>query len=133
MGTRSTIGIERNDGTIESVYCHWDGYPAHNGKILLTFYQDRNKIDALIEEGGMSSLGANIGEKHDFDNRKVEDQCTFYHRDRGEEKVSSHATNLEAYGCQEEYSYVFRLDSKWYVSDHREPFVLLTQELCEND
>ena len=133
MSTRSTIGIEHNDGTIESVYCHWDGYPSNNGKILLEHYQDRDKIHALIEEGSLSSLGFEIGEKHDFDARNKENECTFYHRDRGEEKVHSHAVNLEAYGCQEEYSYVYRLDNKWYVSDHRQPFVLLTQELCEND
>ena len=31
MATRSTISIQKNDGTIRSVYCHWDGYCEHNG------------------------------------------------------------------------------------------------------
>jgi hypothetical protein len=44
MATRSRIGIELEDGVIESIYCHWDGYPENNGKILLEHYQDPNKI-----------------------------------------------------------------------------------------
>ena len=27
MATRSRIAIELSDGTVKSVYCHWDGYP----------------------------------------------------------------------------------------------------------
>ena len=34
MGTRSTIALEYADGTVEQVYCHWDGYVSHNGLIL---------------------------------------------------------------------------------------------------
>ena len=27
MATRSRIAKQNPDGTIKSVYCHWDGYP----------------------------------------------------------------------------------------------------------
>lgn len=38
MSTRSTIAIENANGTIKKVYCHFDGYIEHNGKILAEHY-----------------------------------------------------------------------------------------------
>ena len=43
MATRSNIGIVNEDDSITAIYCHWDGYPEHNGKILLNHYN--NKCD----------------------------------------------------------------------------------------
>ena len=37
MATRSTISIQKKDGTIRSVYCHWDGYCEYNGVLLYNF------------------------------------------------------------------------------------------------
>lgn len=39
MSTRSTIAYENADGTIKKVYCHYDGYVRHNGKILAEHYE----------------------------------------------------------------------------------------------
>ena len=50
MATRSAIGLKKIDGTIEAVYCHWDGYPAHNGKILMNHYPV-DKTQRLLAEG----------------------------------------------------------------------------------
>ena len=36
MGTRSRIGIRNADDSVDSIYCHWDGYPDHNGRLLVT-------------------------------------------------------------------------------------------------
>lgn len=44
MSTRSHIGLLLEDGRIESIYCHNDGYLSHNGHILDSFYNDI-KID----------------------------------------------------------------------------------------
>ena len=44
MGTRSKIGILRRDGTVDHIYCHWDGYPEHNGSILFNEYNNSHKI-----------------------------------------------------------------------------------------
>ena len=44
MGTRSTIGLEYPDGTVRGIYCHWDGYPDNNGKILVEHYTTPEKI-----------------------------------------------------------------------------------------
>lgn len=43
MGTHSTISIVNRDQdgnviNIRSIYCHWDGYLDHNGRILFQYY-----------------------------------------------------------------------------------------------
>ena len=95
MATRSAIGIKNIDGTVTGVYCHWDGYPEHNGAILSQMYTDDAKIRQLIEHGDISSLDDEIGEQHPFskfDTDMSEEEyinakrnyTTFYGRDRGE-------------------------------------------------
>ena len=93
MGTRSTIAYKEGN-TIRAVYCHWDGYPSFNGRILQNFYQEARKIGQLVELGDLSSLGAELGVKHPFDERIDADEykdtrCTFYGRDRGEDGVDA--------------------------------------------
>jgi hypothetical protein len=56
MATRSTIALEFADGTVQQVYCHWDGYLEHNGKILFESYQDPFKLRDLIDLGDVSVL-----------------------------------------------------------------------------
>ncbi len=71
MSTRSRIGIIRDSGdsnpVVESIYCHFDGYPEGVGQMLLDHWTDEDKINDLIELGDLSSLGSVIGEKHNFD------------------------------------------------------------------
>lgn len=119
MGTRSTIALEFADGTVGQVYCHWDGYLEHNGKILFQHYSDPFKLRDLIDLGDLSSLAPNIGTKHDFDAR-VEGECTFYGRDRGEDDTEAqYFTTYQDYLDNfqgEEYNYILRRDGVWYVS-----------------
>ena len=75
MATRSMIGVRRPDGKVEAIYCHWDGYLDHNGRILLHHYTDLEKVKALIALGDLSSLGPEIGEEHDFDGPYNKDIC----------------------------------------------------------
>lgn len=56
MGTRSNIGILFEDGHVESIYCHWDGYIEHVGKILLNNYKTIDKIKELLNYGNISSI-----------------------------------------------------------------------------
>jgi hypothetical protein len=64
MGTRSRIGVMHGD-KVKSIYCHWDGYLDFNGRILQEHY-DSSKANHLVALGDLSSLRANIGEKHAF-------------------------------------------------------------------
>ena len=132
MGTRSRIGVMHGD-KVKSIYCHWDGHLSFNGQILQEHY-DSAKANHLVALGDMSSLRANIGEKHKFSpfdqqelsNEEFEkqfgDMCTFYGRDRGEKHTEFKvAQNFETFleqcymSCAE-YYYIMK-DGVWYVGD----------------
>lgn len=118
MGTRSRIAKEDSTG-ITMVYCHWDGYLDHNGRILLEHYQDAAKVDELLSFGDISSLGKEVGTKHNFD-EKPKDQTNYYGRDRGESNIEAkHFPKLVSIpgSLYEEFFYLYR-DGKWYFSDH---------------
>lgn len=119
MGTRSQIGIQNADGTVTGIYCHWDGYPSYNGRVLQDHYTDEAKIRELMAIGDISSLGEEIGEKHDFD-KAPKGQCNSYSRDRGEEdcEAKNFANAREffdnfPYGGIE-WAYLFK-DGEWMV------------------
>ena len=132
MGTRSRIGVMHGD-KVKSVYCHWDGYVAHNGAILQEHY-DSAKANQLVAMGDMSSLGRVIGEAHPFSpHTSAEDKalyeaareagyCTFYARDRGETGTEFKVAHTfeeflgQAEGCGAEYYYIMK-DGVWYVGD----------------
>ena len=102
MSTRSYIGRWNEDGKIDFIYAHWDGYPSNNGRILQDHYKDTEKIKELISLGSLSSLGERIHptnpKRHTFDYEedengryhaiREEDVCLFYGRDRGDDDVA---------------------------------------------
>jgi hypothetical protein len=124
MGTRSRIGIMHGD-VCKSVYCHWDGYLEHNGRILLDHY-DSAKANNLVALGDISSLNKNIevpeGVEHSFD-KPAENITVFYGRDRGEDgtewKVDHSFEDFikRVDGCGAEYYYVMK-DGEWYCGDN---------------
>lgn len=57
MATRSTIALEFADGTVEQVYCHWDGYLSGVGDELRSDYSDPFALRELIDGGDMSTIG----------------------------------------------------------------------------
>lgn len=121
MSTRSYICKENPDHTYTGIYCHWDGYPEHNGQILVEYYNDKTKVEQLLDLGDLSSLGEEIapppGVNHSFDS-PVAGVCIAYHRDRGEEYEGPSLVTFEEYKkswC--EYMYVFGLDGKWRYFD----------------
>ena len=153
MGTRSTIALEFADGTVEQIYCHWDGYLEHNGKILAEHYSDPFKLRDLIDMGGISSLGKVIGKKHPFgpaynetdivkkakiqkevDKAREAGYTTFYARDRGEDLTKEQFVDFQDYLAHhqyEEYEYILRKDGNWYVKCHDAAYELLVLALVE--
>ena len=122
MATRSFIAHQTDSG-FEGVYCHWDGYLSHNGRILRDHYSDIDKLKTLIAGGDVSVLAPNTGNKHDFLDRP-EGVTTFYHRDRGDnwkfckpryyKGLKSLLKVAEKSGC--EYFYFF--DGKtWFYAE----------------
>lgn len=137
MGTRSVIAIEKENGRIHSIYCHWDGYPEHVGMMLQMFYPTVYKVEALIAHGGISSLKPKLaapkGEKHSFEfnygyyNNEspcispLDEATIFYRRDRGDDldiEKWPHMQFFESYMSETygwcEWAYLFK-DGKWHV------------------
>jgi len=129
MGTRSLIAVVHGDN-YKTVYCHWDGYLSHNGRILQEHYNS-SKANHLVALGNISSLGTEIGEKHPFSQfdtdmpakefeEKYGNMTTFYGRDREEEgqEFITHTSKeslIEHFNeswC--EFAYIMK-DSTWYV------------------
>ena len=144
MATRSTIALEFADKTVQQVYCHWDGYIDHNGKILFENYSNPFILRDLIDMGDISSLGPKVGTKHPFSPHGDGDKAaydaaqeagytTFYGRDRGEDGVSAKKfKDFEDYKANhqyEEYEYILRTDGLWYVSQYGRPYELLSEAL----
>jgi hypothetical protein len=114
---------------VKSVYCHWDGYLAYNGKMLQEHYNSA-KANELVALGDLSSLQPQIGEAHPFGyhgtdmsgedyEAKFGDMCTFYGRDRGETGTEFKVAHTfvefleQANGCGAEYYYIMK-DGVWY-------------------
>lgn len=118
MATRSRIAIENGDGSVTSIYCHYDGYPTYVGVILQEHYTDPEKVKKLISLGDISSLYPNVdipeGVKHDFENR-ADDITVAYHRDRGEHFSQRKDYSVEEFfnGDIQEYGYCFTADGEW--------------------
>jgi hypothetical protein len=102
MATRSRIGIELKNGSVLSVYHHWDGYPEWLGRILNTHYNTRAKVAELIDGGDMSTCWN-------------EDNQPEYYSARGEDCPPRFDADLCEYllpDNSEEYAYIFR-NGEW--------------------
>ena len=123
MGTRSRIGVMHGD-KIKSVYCHWDGYLSHNGRMLQEYY-DSAKANYLVALGDLSSLGPNVeipeGVAHSFD-EPAKDISVFYGRDRKDENTEFKVAHdfehflAQCNNCDAEYYYIMK-DGVWYCGD----------------
>lgn len=113
MATRSLIGVLNTDATVDYIYCHWDGYPEHNGRILVEHYADMDKVNELIKLGDLSVLGKEIGEKQDFDNR-TEGWCLAYGRDRGEKNTSVRTQHYNDIVKDQNVDYVYVFDGDYW-------------------
>ena len=126
MGTRSTIALEFADGTVEQVYCHWDGYLEHNGQILAKHYMDPFKVRDLIALGSFSSLDTT-----------VEATKSTAYTQRGEDLDINKFKDYADYVANhqyEEYDYILRqVDGKavWFVADHDGAYVTLESAIMD--
>ncbi len=132
MATRSTIALEYADGTVDQIYCHWDGYLDNNGKILYKHYTDPFKVQRMMDLGDLSSLRTSVipepYQGHTFE-APQDEVCVFYGRDRGEDGVGAKRfADFDAYVADhqyEEYEYILRKDGHWYVCQYGKGYELL--------
>jgi hypothetical protein len=112
MSTRSRIGLELKNGSILSVYHHWDGYPEWLGRILKTHYNTRAKVAELIDGGDMSSAWS---EKSWGKLREDLSYGPEYYSARGEDCPPRLDKDLCEYllpDSSEEFAYIFR-NGEW--------------------
>jgi hypothetical protein len=113
MATRSYIGVRNTDASVDYIYCHFDGYPEHNGAILTEYYSNINRVNELLNLGDLSVLGKFIGEKQDFDKRVV-GNCLAYGRDRGESNVSKKNSGYDELITNQNVDYVYVFDGDYW-------------------
>ena len=117
MGTRSRVAVMHGD-VCKSVYCHYDGYLDHTGRVLQEYY-DSAAANQLVALGDNSGVQPTV------------EEMSFY-KDRGEEDVGYRvAHSFEEFldqveSCFGEYYYVMR-DGVWYAG-----CVYETQGLIKN-
>ena len=99
MSTKSMIGIEKDNGRIDSIYCHNHGYPGHNGKLLKNHYNDKIKVKQLISNGNASYIASKIS------------NCKFY---KEKANVNDTYSNYFDLSSNIDYFYLYR-DDQWYV------------------
>lgn len=132
MSTRARIGIQLEDGTIRSIYCHHDGYKEGVGETLKKFYNTPEKVKGLMDLGDISSLGETYDMKmsktdwHRFDLPKDlyekfaesfgDGKYTVTYKDRGEKGVTARIDRSfvefeDNIGkCGEEFTYLYTTD-----------------------
>lgn len=128
MSTRSRIGIKNPDGTITSIYCHYDGYPSWTGAVLDECYNSEERARALIALGDISFLDRKLepepGQAHTFDS-PAEGVTIAYGRDRGEKDTEARTSKDErAYFALAEkswsdYLYLYE-NGSWHELIHEE-------------
>lgn len=109
MSTRSYIGISGPEGpnpTVKFIYCHWDGYPEHNGMMLVKHFDTPVKVNNLIELGDISVLA------------KTLDGTVSYRRDLSNNNTTAYnavTVPLKRYinDCDVEYKYLYTEEGEW--------------------
>lgn len=102
MSTNATISRLLEDGTVLTIYSHWDGYPEGVGRVLVESYNTEAQVQDLVAQGDVSVLDDTIGDSE-------------FYRDRGEDNTE--AENFELYDIEdcEEYNYLWAHD-EWLFS-----------------
>lgn len=112
MATRSTISKIKKDGSVETIYCHNDGYLEHHAPILKKYYTNLTAINTLLNKGDMSVLSNSA------------DNSTFYRRDmkRKKSECAKRTISFESFlnNSLQDYNYIFK-NKKWYVIKYSDP------------
>jgi hypothetical protein len=126
MATRSRRAIENQDGSVTSIYCHWDGHINSNGVILNDNYNTTDKVNELIALGDLLSLDVTI------------DRTVAYARDNGEDLNQKPFSNVEdlfedGFSGGIEYIYCFTKNSIWLVGELGSVNIAILNEAIEEE
>ena len=138
MSTRCKIATVNPDKTVKAIYCHFDGYYAHVGKMLYNHYNTQEKIDELLALGALETLHENINPDPNFPHNETHAQVGVvfaYERD-GKGTFDNDFKKEEFYENADEYlktydwaDHLYLWDGEKWIADGQE----LTPELIESD
>ena len=109
MSTRSQIGLKFEDGSVLSVYHHWDGFPDALGAKLAQCYTTKEQVANLIDGGNISTVMA----KNGWDGTSFEEETVLYYSERGDQDTEPEQLESvdEFYTwtrqCDGEFAYLF--------------------------
>ncbi len=126
MSTRSMIGICDTQGKVRAIYCHYDGYPSYNGRILIEHYNTQDRVEKLIALGNISSLAEKLepDPKKPHNSRNHQKDVVFaYARDDGSDLEVSEFDSVRKFLMETsenvwiEWCYLFDTNiGQWYVA-----------------
>jgi hypothetical protein len=125
MATRSRIAIENQDGSVTSVYCHFDGYIAGVGKTLFENY-NRETTEQLVALGDLSQLYEST------------ESSVAYARDRGEDLNKTIYIDVEELFEMNsrgglDYVYCLTKDNIWLVNKTTSNQVNILEMILEEE
>ena len=98
------------DGSILSIYSHWDNFPEYNGRILRTHYNTREKVAELVDGGDVSCLWTDDR----WDGLGDGSYGPNHYAYRGDDCPPRLDPSLELYPeYGEEYAYIYTLKDEW--------------------
>ena len=115
MSIRGRLGIELADGSILSIYNHFDSYPEFLGVKLVEHFNTREKVEALVDLGDISALWTNLG----WDNETLPETGPLPYSSRGEDCPPRLDADLCEYllpAGSKEYAYLFT-NGEWVCYD----------------
>jgi hypothetical protein len=118
MSTHSTINVLQADGTVKSIYCHFDGYINGGvGQTLLESYNTTKLANKVVSLGDLSTLKQSMEKPkgHSF-NSPVKNYSIAYGRDRAEKdaepKILKNIKEIEVNKTNSEQEYNYYFDGK---------------------
>jgi hypothetical protein len=109
MSTRATIGLKRQNGTIDTIICWHDAYLDGVGRILQNHYNTVEKIEKLLAGGNVEELGATPkGSIYQYQgDDAIPEDCA------AQTLRNTEAFLLQVREFNQDYGYLFQ-DGRWY-------------------
>lgn len=144
MTTHANIAILKTNGDIQSIYCHFDGYPQYVGQILHNHYNNQERVEQLIALGNLEALGPKIETSELEIKYKHWNTDEYFALDKEERErlwtdAKKHVRRINLncepierkalnHLCLEEYIYIFT-PKGWYMVCPSDPFAITNQEM----